>query len=531
MAVREGCLVCGKEGGAGSQRVLEEESALYTDLLLGRQVSGALSGLHWLCNICDRLALQYEELVWEQRSIRAQLEERLKRKNNPEKEVTLATESAVENGEITDVENFAREGGVKIFEIDVKSEDVVTKIAEQIRQENICQNLVKGKRRQSSKSSTQSQTVVKDLKTKLTADFHNACDELEDLVGNNEPLYQETTPPTFQCDNCKKNFASLATLTSHSKSCPDSTEYSCKLCNKQFANKRNLRDHNRIFHESAEAILSNYSLSCPECDKIFYKKSNLTSHMLRHSSEKPFICGVEDCGKKFKREKTLVKHFQLIHQGIKEELLCVHCGAQFRSASGLRAHVSVHTGQETVKREVGCPHCEKAFRCKADLESHLVVHSRAKPFSCSRCGVAFAQKASLKDHENVHLKKFECKGCAKAFGRDRYLKLHMRTCNKLNPEERGVKGKDPRPKSKKDDRKVEDVGGEGGVQHIVISSLPSVREGEGDMVQVVQMQHQQVLHHIPPGLQLVVEGEQVTLVQEEGHQGYQLVTQTDNNLM
>ena len=226
-------------------------------------------------------------------------------------------------------------------------------------------------------------------------------------------------------------------------------------------------------------------------------------------SEKPFICGVENCGKRFKREKTLVKHFQLIHQGIKEELLCVHCGAQFRSASGLRAHVSVHTGQETVKREVGCPHCEKAFRCKADLESHMVVHSRAKPFSCSRCGVAFAQKASLKDHENVHLKKFECKGCAKAFGRDRYLKLHMRTCNKLNPEERGVKGKDPRRKSKKEDRKVEDVGAEGGVQHIVISNLPSVREGEGDMVQVVQMQHQQVLHHLPPGLQLVVEGEQV----------------------
>merc|ERR1719370_828940 len=78
----------------------------------------------------------------------------------------------------------------------------------------------------------------------------------------------------------------------------------------------------------------------------------------------------------------------------------------------------------------------------------------------SRCGVAFAQKASLKDHENVHLKKFECKGCAKAFGRDRYLKLHMRTCNRLNPEERGFKRRDPRPKSKKDDRKVEDVGGE-----------------------------------------------------------------------
>ena len=252
---------------------------------------------------------------------------------------------------------------------------------------------------------------------------------------------------------------------------------------------------------------------------------------------------MEDCGKRFKREKTLVKHFQLIHQGIKEELLCVHCGAQFRSASGLRAHVSVHTGQETVKREVACPHCEKAFRCKADLESHMVVHSRAKPFSCSQCGVAFAQKASLKDHENVHLRKFECKGCAKAFGRERYLKLHMRTCSQLNPEERGEKS----VKSTKEEEKAEEeVGGEGSVQHILISSVPTGvggGGGEADMVQVVQMQHQQVLthcqfkkvqkhgscsshiahialtlfktyflqvlHHLPPGLQLMVEGEQV----------------------
>merc|ERR1712181_43106 len=185
----------------------------------------------------------------------------------------------------------------------------------------------------------------------------------------------------------------------------------------------------------------------------------------------------------------------------------------------------------TVKREVACPHCEKAFRCKADLESHMVVHSRAKPFSCAQCGVAFAQKASLKDHENVHLRKYECQGCAKAFGRERYLKLHIRTCTQLNPEERGEK----RPKNTKnedEEKAAEEVSGEGGVQHILISSVPTGGgggeggSGEGDMVQVVQMQHQQVLHHLPPGLQLMVEGEQVTLVQEEG---YQLVTQSQSN--
>ena len=189
-----------------------------------------------------------------------------------------------------------------------------------------------------------------------------------------------------------------------------------------------------------------------------------------------------------------MKHFQLIHQGIKEELLCVHCGAQFRSASGLRAHVSVHTGQETVKREVACPHCEKAFRCKADLESHMVVHSRAKPFTCAQCGVAFAQKASLKDHENVHLRKYECRGCSKAFGRERYLKLHMRTCSQLNPEDRGEK----REKNSKEGMEKE-IGEEAGVQHILISSVQpgAGGGGEGDMVQVVQMHHQQVCAAFP----------------------------------
>jgi len=536
MAVRDGCLVCGKlGGGGGSQRVLEEESALYTDILnrdnnhIDFSVN-ALSSLHWLCNICDRLVSQYEEISTEQKSIRAQLEERLRCNLNyidggeKEDQELVENDNVVENGEITDVSNFAREG-VKIFEIDVKSEDVVARIAEQIRQENIVQTVRQGKRRQVSKCSTKSPT--KDLKNELAAEFRNSCEDLEGLVvGDDEPLYQEDPSPPFECENCKKQFNTMASLSSHSKSCSDNDEQSCKLCNKQFANKRNLRDHNRIFHESPEAILSKYSLSCPECDKVFYKKSNLTSHMLRHSSEKPFICGVENCGKRFKREKTLVKHFQLIHQGIKEELLCVHCGAQFRSASGLRAHVSVHTGQETVKREVSCPHCEKAFRCKADLESHMVVHSRAKPFSCAECGVAFAQKASLKDHENVHLRKFECRGCEKAFGRERYLKLHMRTCSQLNPEERG----EQRGKCTKEEveKAAEEFGGEAGVQHILISSVQpgGGGGGEGDMVQVVQMQHQQVLHHLPPGLQLMVEGEQVTLVQEEG---YQLVTQTQAN--
>ena len=142
MAVRNCCLVCGKlGGGGGSQRVVEEESALYTDILNGRENGhiNTLSSLHWLCSICDRLVSQYEEISTEQKSIRAQLEERFRcnlhyisENEKDDQEELSENEDGVENGEITDVSNFAREG-VKIFEIDVKSEDVVARIAEQIR--------------------------------------------------------------------------------------------------------------------------------------------------------------------------------------------------------------------------------------------------------------------------------------------------------------------------------------------------------------------------------------------------------------
>ena len=106
------------------QRLLEADSALYAELLpAGRAGPAALA---ILCIVCDRLVGRFEELTRERRVVRAELEGRR----------GLAERlGAVETGEITDVSSFVKDG-VKIFEIDVKSEDVVSKIAEQIRKEN-----------------------------------------------------------------------------------------------------------------------------------------------------------------------------------------------------------------------------------------------------------------------------------------------------------------------------------------------------------------------------------------------------------
>jgi len=238
---------------------------------------------------------------------------------------------------------------------------------------------------------------------------------------------------------------------------------------------------------------------------VFYKKSNLTSHLLRHSDVTPFICGVPNCGKGFKREKTLIKHFQLIHEGIKDEFLCVHCGQQFMSQTGLRAHISIHTGQDYVKRNVKCEICKKGFRCHADLKTHSVVHTKAKPYTCEwvNCNQSFSQKASLKDHLNVHENKYQCEGCKKSFGRERYLMLHRKTCVHLG---RNTGGQDVL---------VQDAKNISNVQHIIITADGA--ELSGDVSEDIEMTQVQVVQSENGDLAVTM------LVNEDGHDGIQLV--------
>jgi len=47
----------------------------------------------------------------------------------------------------------------------------------------------------------------------------------------------------------------------------------------------------------------------------------------------------------------------------------------------------------------------------------------------------FTQKSSLKDHYNVHMKKFICPVCDKAFGRQRYLDNHVKGCGNSRKDE------------------------------------------------------------------------------------------------
>ena len=84
-------------------------------------------------------------------------------------------------------------------------------------------------------------------------------------------------------------------------------------------------------------------------------------------TSKDFLCS--DCGKSFYWKKSLEKHVEIVHLGVKSFV---------------------------------CPVCQKSFGHKQTLDRHVkCIHETLKEFSCSICEKNFATKSSLDNHVKV----------------------------------------------------------------------------------------------------------------------------------
>ena len=252
---------------------------------------------------------------------------------------------------------------------------------------------------------------------------------------NSHFLNVHTSDSPYECknENCTLSFKTRSKKNQHEKACLYHIRYPCSKCEKTFMTRRNLREHFKIVHDKQ---ITDLPYKCGHCDKQFYKKCNYENHIITHdqTGQKPYVCLSKGCGLSFRRLRTLNDHFKAKHSGLPKTYLCSICGQKFDSNTGYKQHLAKHSGMVYIKRNYACQDCGKTFRSPSDLQIHRVVHTKEKAFACDTCNAQFSQKASLKDHYNVHLKYYVCRVCNKAFGRQRYLDNHAKSCSGLSKE-------------------------------------------------------------------------------------------------
>nr|KAG5708992.1 hypothetical protein BaRGS_004631 [Batillaria attramentaria] len=174
--------------------------------------------------------------------------------------------------------------------------------------------------------------------------------------------------------------------------------------------------------------------SCDQCPRSFHYQSQLERHRAKHSGASGNAMTCQHCGKHYMHKKSLDRHIQVDHMGVKDyPYKCDQCPAQFFDSVQLRDHVAF---RHQNLRRYKCRLCAESFVCRPTMARHMRRdHDGYSPYICKVCGEKFVEKMQLLKHQVVHtgVEPFQCTVCSKTFTRPRSLKLHMNLHNGIRP--------------------------------------------------------------------------------------------------
>ncbi|XP_037276929.1 uncharacterized protein LOC119170015 [Rhipicephalus microplus] len=199
---------------------------------------------------------------------------------------------------------------------------------------------------------------------------------------------------SFKCvhDNCDKLFTCENALYKHMKYSHEKRKFQCEHCPKAFIKHQHLRVHS---FEHTKVL----PYPCPEpgCDKAFLLPSKLRAHQNTH---KGYPCDVEGCEAVFTKWTLLQKHRKTDHQ---KHFPCPTCDRVFFTKWNLVTHMETHS---TDRESFCCPHegCSRFYFQEKNLRQHISSAHENKRFSCNApgCTRSFFTKQSLKKHEATH---------------------------------------------------------------------------------------------------------------------------------
>jgi len=262
--------------------------------------------------------------------------------------------------------------------------------------------------------------------------------------------YSDITGFKHECSICWARFTDTINFESHMKLHMPQQSWLCGLCSENFETESYLRSHYYSEHRRDSTF------SCTFCSFKDQKFSHFSSHIRKHTSERPFVCTI--CNVAFKALKSLKSHILVIHNGVsvyrchqcsmkfnrdQEELYklhreshtdqrpfaCTECDKRYRSRHGLQKHVrQVHKKE----RKYVCTQCDKAYIGKYQRDDHIrEIHTGERPYICPYCGKRFSSQNKRFVHENSHNNiVFNCTVCDKTYPSRHGLTNHIGVVHK-----------------------------------------------------------------------------------------------------
>lgn len=204
---------------------------------------------------------------------------------------------------------------------------------------------------------------------------------------------------------------------------PGKRRVKCKRCGKMIS-KSYLYVHYRAMHKDQLSDVSDTSVSCSECGKMFMRNQALNAHKLKRHNHK-FTNTCSHCGKGFASRFGLSWHMRQVHKVTVRQ--CGDCGETFENRREYKKHRRYkHTANSHV-----CHICGKGFKLNNALQAHLDAHAGVKLHFCEKCGDGFVRFSSLCQHRNnLHGPKkselpFKCHLCPNTFRLQAWLDKHI----------------------------------------------------------------------------------------------------------
>ena len=195
----------------------------------------------------------------------------------------------------------------------------------------------------------------------------------------------------YICEICNRGFIRKYDMTRHMLVVHRKKNvYKCNLCNAYFKNQNKFDRHVLKHEQHGYSITTikeiNYpqsevrpTLSCPDLivDEVGAQGNNISSQ--GHTP-------------------TSVQSLSPPEQNKTRILKCSVCGQRCASRSQLMTHVMIHTGEKPYSCEI----CGKRFVRKYDMNTHVLTHRKEGPYECNMCTVYFKSKLALENHMLRH---------------------------------------------------------------------------------------------------------------------------------